>query len=255
MNRAPFKGFTSESFDFLSALALNNDREWFAGHRRQYEQSLLDPIKSFVAEFGPRLAMLNEEFETEPRVGRTITRINNDLRFHRTRPPYRPFVYASFPRRGMKWTSEALLYVGVYSHGVTVGFYPGGYKQLRTGPVQEGIKKNLRLFQRYLDERNIAGTYSELAGGEEGAITKWPLPGTARRWVNLDSFTVGEYFPAPARAVSRRSFLGVAQEIMLDLYPLWLFATSEDIKADLDLYWENAELLARPLKRAVGSRQ
>jgi len=39
---------------------------------------------------------------------------------------------------------------------------------------------------------------------------------------------------------------------LLDLYPLWLFATSENLKDDLQLYRENAELLARPLTKAAG---
>jgi uncharacterized protein (TIGR02453 family) len=255
MNRVLFQGFSTGLFQFLSALVENNSKDWFDAHRSEYKAEVLDPIKGFVAELGPIMRMLREEFEIEPRVGRTISRINNDLRFHKNRPPYRPVIYVAFPRRGKKWASEALLYIAIAGHGVSVGFYPGGYKQPRTGPVQEGIRKNLKLFQRYLDERRISENYWELADGAEGSVTKWPLPKTARRWMNLDSFTVGEYFPAGERIVSRRSFLDIAQEILLDLYPLWLFAMSENLKDDLDLYWENVEMLARPLSRTAGSRR
>ncbi|HSE97419.1 MAG TPA: DUF2461 family protein, partial [Blastocatellia bacterium] len=248
MARARFEGFSAGLFQFLSGLAENNSREWFDEHRRQYEADVLSVVKSFVAELGPIMRMLNDELETEPRVGRTLSRINNDLRFNRNRPPYRPFIYVSFPRRGLKSSTEALLYAGIYRHGISIGFYAGG--QSATDPVQEGIRKNLRLFQRYLDERRIAESYWELAGGEEVGVTKWPLPKTARRWMNLDSLTVGEYFPASDRLLHRRSFLDRAQKILLDLYPLWLFATSEDIKNDLDLYGENAPLLARPLTKS-----
>lgn len=249
-----FQGFSAGFFQFLSALAANNSKEWLDLHRCEYRAQVLEPVKSFVTEIGPMLKMLNEEFEVEPRVGRTISRINNDLRFNRARPPYRPFIYIGFARRGRKWSSEALLYVGLYTHGASVGFYPGGYKQLLRGPVQEGIKSNMRLFQRYLDERGIAENYWELAGGEEGAVTKWPLPKTSRRWVNLESFTVGEYFSASIVSLSRRSFLNLAQEVFLDLYPLWLFATSENIKKDFELYLENAPALARPLTKVANKR-
>lgn len=252
MGRARFEGFSAGLFQFFSGLAENNSKQWFDEHRRQYETDVLGVVKAFVADLGPIMLMLNRELETEPRVGRTVSRINNDLRFHKNRSPYRPFLYASFPRRGKKWSSEALLYVGIYRHGVSVGFYPGGYRELRTGPVQEGIKKNLRLFQRYLDERRVAEIYWELAGGEGVEVTKWPLPKSARRWVNLDSFTVGEYFPASDPALARRSFLDRAQKIMLDLYPLWLFATSDDLRDDLDLYRENVQSLARPLTKVAG---
>lgn len=251
MDRVRFEGFRTGMFEFLSGLIENNNKPWFDEHRHQYEAEVLGPVKSFVSELGPIVHMLNEDFETEARVGRTISRINNDIRFHKNRPPYRPFIYIAFPQRGHKWSNSAVLYVAITAKGVSVGFFPGGHKELHTGPIQQRIKDNTRLFQRYLTERDIARSYWELAGEEDGTSTKWPLPTSARRWVKLDSFTVGEHFPLTDRAVSRRAFLDKAQEVFLDLYPLWLFATSNDLKADLELYRENAELLARPLTKVA----
>ena len=251
MNRDRFDGFSATLFQFLSGLAENNNKPWFDEHRHEYEGAVLGPVKAFVAELGPILHMLNEDIETEARVGRTISRISNDMRFHKNRPPYRPVIYVGFSRRGQKWWNTALLYAGIYAHGISIGFYPGGHREQGKGPIQETIKRNLRSFQRYLDERGISESYWELAGGEDGKVTKWPLPKTARRWVNLEGFTVGEHFKPGDRIVSRRAFLDVVQEIFLDLYPLWLFATSDRLTADLELYRENAELLARPLTKAA----
>src|SRR5512143_3360849 len=112
MNRGRFEGFSAELFRFLSGLAENNNKIWFDEHRREYETAVLGAIKAFVAELGPIIRMLNEEIETEPRVGRTLSRISNDMRFHKNRPPYRPFIYVGFPRRGQKWSNSALLYAG-----------------------------------------------------------------------------------------------------------------------------------------------
>lgn len=246
-----FQGFSQTVFKFLSELTKNNNKPWFDEHRREYEKEVLGPIKAYVAELGPILHMLNEDIETEPRVGRTISRISNDMRFHKNRPPYRPVIYIGFSRRGRKWWDTALLYTGIYPHGISIGFYPGGHRELGKGSIQEKIKRNLRPFQRYLDDRGIPESYWELAGGEDGNVTKWPLPKTARRWVNLEGFTVGEHFKPADRIVARRAFLDVAQEIFLDLYPLWLFATSDRLTSDLELYRENAELLARPLTKAA----
>ena len=251
MNRVRFEGFSAGLFRFLSGLAENNNKPWFDEHRREYEAEVLEPVKAFVAELGPIIHMLNEEIEIEPRVGRTISRISNDMRFHKNRPPYRPVIYVGFSQRGQKWWNSALLYAGIYPNGVSVGFYPGGHGGLRTRPIYETIKKNSRPFQRYLDERAIAESYWELAGAEDGRVTKWPLPKTARRWLKLDGFTVGEHFRPADRVVTRRAFLDVAQEIFLDLYPLWLFATSDQLKTDLELYRENAKLLAHPLTKAA----
>jgi hypothetical protein len=251
MSSARFEGFSPGLFGFLSGLVHNNNKQWFDEHRDEYHSEVLGPIKNFTSELGPILHMLNEEIETEPRVGRTISRINNDIRFHKNRPPYRPCIYVGFPRRGQKWWNSALLYTGIYRGGVSVGFYSGGHRELRGGPIQKQIKKNTRLFQRYLDERSIAESYWELSGGEDGAITKWPLPKTASRWVELDSFTVGEHFPSTDRVLSKRTFLDRVQRVFLDLYPLWLFASSDHLKADLELYRDNAASLARPLTKSA----
>lgn len=249
MNRTRFGGFSPDLFTFLSGLAENNNKAWFDEHRAEYESMVLGPIKAFVAELGAIVHMLNEDFETEPRVGKTVSRISNDMRFHKNRPPYRPFIYVSFPQRGDKWSSGPVLYAGIYPKGVSVGFYPGGHNPPRTGPIQNAIKANLKLFQRYLDERRIPALYSELAGEEGAKIQKWPLPETARRWIKLENFVVGEHFTASDARVFRRTFLDRAQKIMLDLYPLWLFATSENLKQDYELYCENAKLLALPLTK------
>lgn len=254
MGRVRFEGFPAGLFRFLRGLADNNSDDWFSERRDEYKAEVLDPVKAFVADLGTTIARLNQGLDTVPRVGRTVSRVSNDLRFHKNRPPYRPFIYASFPRRGRKRASQPLLYAGIYNHGVSVGFHPGSHHKLRANPVQEAIKENMRLFQHYLDERRIADKYWEIAGGEEAAITKWPLPKRARRWVGLESFTVGEYFHSTDPILARRAFLDRAQEIMLDLYPLWLFAASVNLKDDLELYGEHADALARPLTSGAVNR-
>ena len=236
-----FEGFSEELFHFFNRLAEDNRREWLEEHRRDYQALVLKPIKALVADLGALLRGLNLDFESEPRVGRTISRITNDLKLNKSLPACNPFLYSCFPRRGHRRSSEPLLAVGVYGHGVSVGFYPGLFNRVRAGRIQQGIKKNQRLFQKYLDDRAIAERYWELTRGEDGPIMKWPLPRTARRWVKLESFTVGEYFNCSEPVLSSRAFLDRAQSILFDLYPLWLFAMSDDLRHDYDLYRESVE--------------
>jgi uncharacterized protein (TIGR02453 family) len=255
MNRNPknlshFMGFSPSLFDFLQELASNNSKDWFNRNRFRYKLDVLTPIKAFVRDLGPVVGLLNTDLETTPLVGKTISRINNDIRFHKGRPPYRPFIYTTFLRPGPKWSTEALLYVGLFDHGVSVGFYPGGDKQLKAAPLQNAIKNNSKLFQRYLSERRIAERYVELAGGEQGGSTSWPLPKTARKWMSMDGFIIGEYVPRQDPLLAHRPFLHRVEEIMIDLYPLWIFAASEDVQRDFDLYQENARLLSNPLTKA-----
>src|SRR5204863_8385709 len=121
----------------------------------------------------------------------------------------------------------------------------------RIVPLQDSIRDHPRLFQRYLDQRLIAEKYSELTDAEAGEVKRWPLPKTARKWANLENFSVGEYFTADEVVAMKRKVLDRAQEILLDVYPLWLFAMSENLKDDFELYEENVELLARPLTKSA----
>jgi uncharacterized protein (DUF2461 family) len=248
---ASFEGFSPALFGFLWDLSENNSKDWFDAHRRIYTAEVLRPIKALVGEIGGILGSLNEDMEVEPRIGRTVSRINNDTRFHKHRPPYRPYIYLGFPRRGAKWSSGSLLCVGIFPQGVSVGFYSGGRAKLPGHAIQETIKQNPRVFQKYLDQRRIPERYFELAG-KEGQATKWPLPKPARRWVTLESFTIGEHFDSSDPILGRRAFVDRAREILLDLYPLWLFSQSADLERDLQLYNES---IPRLTERPVASSE
>lgn len=249
MDSVRFEGFSPRLFRFFRGLAGNNTRDWFGRNRSEYEGQVLRPIKDLVREIGPLLRLLDPNLETEPRVGKTLSRISNGS--HRNRPPYRTFIYVTFPRKGIEGHHAALLYVGIYSHGVAAGLRPSGARELRAGPVQEAIRRNPRMFQRYLNSRFIAERYSELVGGENGQVAKWPVPKTARRWFQVESFAVGDYFRASEPIVYRRDFLNRIGQILLDLYPLWLFTMSSDLRSDLESYYENVRLLSGCLTQAA----
>ncbi|HKV37708.1 MAG TPA: hypothetical protein VJX67_00735, partial [Blastocatellia bacterium] len=147
--------------------------------------------------------------------------------------------------------SGPVIYFRISQHGIWAGFRPGGRRDLKVGPIQQAIRSNSRLFQRYLDSRRIYDRYFELSGFEDGNTTRWPLPKTARKWSVMDGFMIGESFQASDPILARRTFLDRAQEVFLDLYPLWIFAGSDRIKEDMDLYGENAQLLSRPISKAA----
>jgi len=47
--------FSSLTFDFLETLAANNSRDWFAGHKQDYEDKVRTPALSFIMSAGERL--------------------------------------------------------------------------------------------------------------------------------------------------------------------------------------------------------
>ncbi|MFK8022785.1 MAG: DUF2461 domain-containing protein [Ilumatobacter sp.] len=85
----PFGGFGPDALDFLRGLAADNSKAYFDAHRPIYESQIAAPMKSLVVEVGGRLAkVVDHDLQYEPRVGRSLFRINRDLRFSADKTPY-----------------------------------------------------------------------------------------------------------------------------------------------------------------------
>jgi uncharacterized protein (TIGR02453 family) len=82
--------FGPELFAFLSELADNNDRDWFAANKQRYEAHVLEPALAFIEDFGYRLQNISPHFRADPRrVGGSLFRIYRDTRFAKDKSPYK----------------------------------------------------------------------------------------------------------------------------------------------------------------------
>ncbi|GAB5406554.1 MAG: DUF2461 domain-containing protein [Aureliella sp.] len=85
-----FKGFPAETFDFLSDLGENNDREWFAKNRDRYESSFLTPALDFIEAIKKPLDRAAPCLVAEPKKsGGSLLRIYKDTRFSKDKTPYK----------------------------------------------------------------------------------------------------------------------------------------------------------------------
>jgi uncharacterized protein (TIGR02453 family) len=103
----PFEGFHPEAFKYLRGLEKNNNIQWFAKHRDEYEEHLVLPAKSFIISIAPFFNQLNPVIRTEPKFNQTIMRISNDMRFSKG-DPYKNYFLIHFGR--FKMDSEFYLY-------------------------------------------------------------------------------------------------------------------------------------------------
>lgn len=87
-----FSGFSHGTFKFLRELDANNHKPWFDAHRADYDDHYIAPAKALVSALGPRLQKLSKEIEYEPRVNRSIFRVNRDVRFSKDKTPYKPHI-------------------------------------------------------------------------------------------------------------------------------------------------------------------
>ncbi len=82
--------FTPALFDFFRDLKRNNEKPWFEANRARYDEDVLEPCKTFVRAFRPRLREISPHFQAEPKVqGGSLFRIHANLRFNPGAPPFK----------------------------------------------------------------------------------------------------------------------------------------------------------------------
>ena len=92
-----FSGFGPDAMAFLEGLAVDNSKTYFDAHRSVYEQQVFAPLKSLVVAVGEQLQnRVSPEVSFEPKVGRSMFRINRDLRFSKDKTPYHTYLDAVF---------------------------------------------------------------------------------------------------------------------------------------------------------------
>ncbi len=84
-----FKGFSKKTINFFRDLAANNNREWFAEQRSNYEENVLRPARAFVMAMGERLRRLTPAINATPRPDGSLFRIYRDTRFSQDKSPYK----------------------------------------------------------------------------------------------------------------------------------------------------------------------
>jgi uncharacterized protein (TIGR02453 family) len=84
-----FPGFPKRTVQFLRDLKKNNDRDWFAAHKAEYEAAVLEPARAFVLAMGGQLRRLSPGIRFDPRANGSLFRIYRDTRFSPDKSPYK----------------------------------------------------------------------------------------------------------------------------------------------------------------------
>jgi len=95
--------FTPATFKFLRALARNNNREWFAAHKPEYEQHLRAPLLRLIGDLAEPLKKISAQYVANPKpVGGSMFRIYRDTRFGGDKTPYKSWASANFYHQAMR---------------------------------------------------------------------------------------------------------------------------------------------------------
>jgi uncharacterized protein (TIGR02453 family) len=85
----PFDGFPESALKFYAGLKKNNSKAWFEKHRDTFDNDIMAPARSLVFEMGERLRLISPDINADPRVNKSIFRINRDTRFSKNKKPYK----------------------------------------------------------------------------------------------------------------------------------------------------------------------
>ena len=114
--------FSQKTLDFLFENRLHDSREWFAQHKKEYQELVIQPLRQLVMDLSPTMLELDPEFNTEPKVDKTICRVWRDTRYTKDPSLYRDHMWILFKRGGrMHGTDHPGMYVEINQDGFSYG--------------------------------------------------------------------------------------------------------------------------------------
>ncbi len=109
-----FEGFSPETVDFLWGIRMNNNRDWFLEHKKDYVSHLYEPMKALGKD-------LFRPFLEKPGNLLKVSRIYRDARLHHP-VPYKESLWICIRRDVQWWAENPCLYFEITPEGVSYGF-------------------------------------------------------------------------------------------------------------------------------------
>ena len=145
-----FEGFSPETIDFLWGIRMNNNREWFADHKKDYVNHLYEPMKALGKD-------LFRYFMDRPGNVLKVSRIYRDARMHHD-VPYKESLWICIRRDVEWWAENPCLYFELNPDEAHYGFF---IWKMRTSAM-EAFRRHITA---YPDEfLNLIKTTEEAVG-------------------------------------------------------------------------------------------
>ena len=110
-----FNGYSPETVDFLWGIRMNNNREWFLEHKKDYVKYLYEPTKALGKElFVPFIEKSGDLLK--------VSRIYRDARMHHPLP-YKESLWICIRQDVEWWAENPCLYFEINPDGIHYGFF------------------------------------------------------------------------------------------------------------------------------------
>ena len=108
-----FEGFSPETVDFLWGIRMNNNRDWFLEHKKDYVTYLYEPMKALGQDlFTPFMELPGNLLK--------VSRIYRDARLHHP-VPYKESLWICIRRDVQWWAENPCLFFEIRPEGVSYG--------------------------------------------------------------------------------------------------------------------------------------
>lgn len=150
-----FEGFSPETVDFLWGIRLNNNREWFEAHKKDYVQYLYEPMK----ELGK---YLYEPFLDHPGTLMKVSRIYKDARMHPV-VPYKESLWICIRRDVEWWGQNPCQFFEITPDGVSYGMFFWQPKVAKLEEFRQEIARDPETFLNLVEQAERAVGMSVVA--------------------------------------------------------------------------------------------
>lgn len=186
--------FSADFMKFMRGLAKNNDREWFKGHKDDFERHVKEPFAEFVGEMIHRIQAVDPAVVLEPKDA--IFRIHRDTRFGKDKTPYKTNVSAVITRTGRKDLQYPSIYLqlGAQELGIAGGAHSPDKENLLA--IRRAIQADAAGFKRITGAKRFKELCGELQG-DKNKILPPEFKGDADRipWLANKQFYYWASYP------------------------------------------------------------
>lgn len=148
---------TKDPFKFLQELSENNNREWFAVHKEQYE-AIKTEVLAFTAALAKALAEVDPLIAADTDPKKAMLRIYRDIRFSKNKDPYKKNIGIWFSAKS-KGGNEPGYYVHLQPGN---SFVAGGYwmpEAAHLKRIRQEIDYNIEEWKTIVEEKNFVKTF------------------------------------------------------------------------------------------------
>lgn len=114
-----FQGFPKEMIEFMLQIRLNNNKEFMASHREEYERLMKLPHYQLIEALSPIVLKIDPNMEVRPH--KVLSRIFRDTRFSKDKSPYRDHHWMAFRHAGESKETAVMLWFEVTMEQLTWG--------------------------------------------------------------------------------------------------------------------------------------